>query len=162
MTRSPARRAIAPQGLLAIALVGATCAACANGDPGAATTQPACTPVPTVPVVLEGHAAAFDLSDVAEPIAVATTNGYLAIDARSTGAIPDLTIEFQQMLDDAGFDIAGSDDEGFEAEVFFARENVAAGQVVLTQSTCAGLVDVKITVLDHPAVFPDESGTPPG
>jgi hypothetical protein len=62
----------------------------------------------------------------------------------------------------AGFDIAGSDDEGFEAEVFFARGDVAAGQVVLTESACPGLVDVKISVLDHPAVFPDESETPPG
>jgi len=114
-----------------------------------------------VPVVLEGKVAAFDLSDLAEPTEVVTRDGYLEISARADGEIPELAIAFQQVVTDAGFDIAGTDDEGFEAEVFFARGNIAAGQVVLSESACPGLVEVKISVLDDPAVLPDVPGTPP-
>jgi hypothetical protein len=152
----------------ALAIVAASCVGC-GGDqtlPPDRGLGPTCTPMPSDPVVLEGNAAAFDLTGLAEPTGVGSEHGYLVINARADGMITDLAIEFQQMLMDGGFDIAGSDDEGFEAEVFFAREtvqgSVAAGQVVLTESACTGLVDVKISVLDHPAVFPDDSETPPG
>ena len=145
-------------------MAGTICTAC-GGDATptpALSYGPTCTPMPSEPVVLEGNAAAFDLAGLAEPTGVVTADGYLVINARADGKITDLAIAFQQVVTNAGFDIAGSDDEGFEAEVFFARGDVAAGQVVLTESPCPGLVDVKISVLDHPAVFPDESGTPPG
>jgi hypothetical protein len=114
-----------------------------------------------VPLVLEGKAAAFELSDLAEPTDVVERDGYLVISARAAGEIPELAIAFQHVVTDAGFDIAGTDDEGFEAEVFFARGNIAAGQVVLSESACPGLVEVKISVLDDPAVLPDVPGTPP-
>jgi len=83
------------------------------------------------------------------------------ISARAAGEIPELAIAFQHVVTDAGFNIAGTDDEGFEAEVFFARGNNAAGQVVLSESACLGFVEVKISVLDDPAVLPDVPGAPP-
>ena len=149
---------------LTLVLAGVGCAACGTGQvvaPGSSAT-PTCTPMPSEPAVLEGKVAVFDLTGVADLITVVNHDGYFVIDARAEGEITDLTIAFQQVVSDAGFNVAGSDDEGFEAEVFFARGNVAAGQIVLTESPCPGLVDVEISVLDHPAVFPDESGTPPG
>lgn len=115
--------------------------------------------MPSEPVVLEGPAAMFDLTGAAEPIRYVSQDGYLVINARSDVNIPDLAIKFIDILGRAGFDIAGSDDEGFEAEVFFARGNIAAGMVVLTESACPGLVDVRISVLDDPAVLPDSDSS---
>lgn len=144
-------------------MTGLGCVACGDDEPALTSqTGPTCTPMPSDPMALEGKAAVFDLEGLAAPTGVVIADGYLVINARADGKITDLAIEFQHMVTEAGFDVAGSDDEGFEAEVFFAKGDVAAGQVVLTESVCAGLVDVKISVLDDPAVFPDESATPPG
>jgi hypothetical protein len=150
--------------LLAAVIIGVAGVSCGGGGqrPTGVGTSPTCTPMPAEPVTLEGKVAVFDVTGIAEPISVVSQNGYIVVDLRSEREIPDLTIAFQQMILDAGFKVAGSDDEGFEAEVFFARGNVAAGQIILKTSPCPGAVDVEISVLDHPAVFPEESGTPPG
>jgi hypothetical protein len=96
----------------------------------------------------------FDLSGVAVPTRVVLEDNFFVINAVAEGRVSDLAITFVDVVQEAGFDLAGSDDEGFEAEVFFAVGQVGAGQVVLTESACAGQVDVRITVLDDPAVLP--------
>jgi len=155
------RPSAAPTLLVALAALG--CAGCGGGQdlPRGSSPVPVCTPLPSVSLVLEGKAAVFELSDLAEPTDVVERDGYLVISARAAGEIPELAIAFQHVVTDAGFDIAGTDDEGFEAEVFFARGNTAAGQVVLSESACPGLVEVRISVLDDPAVLPDVPGAPP-
>lgn len=146
----------------------ATCSACGGGDEPTADDGPApgCTPMPTEPVVLSGDAARFDLTGVAEPTRYVSEQGYLVINARSERGISDLGLAFVDVVTGAGFDIAGLDDEGFEAEVFFSQGDVAAGMVVLTESPCPGFTDVRISVLDDPAVLPDgdssPSAAPPG
>jgi len=161
--RARRRASRAPAVGLALLVVGLS-TACGGGSGvvGGPSTAPVCTPMPSESLVLEGKVAAFDLTGVAEPLAVVNQNGYFVIDARADGKITDLTIDFQRVVSDAGFDVAGSDDEGFEAEVFFARGNVAAGQIFLRESACPGLVDVKISVLDDSAVFPEEPANTAG
>lgn len=157
-----------------VGLVAAVCAACGGGEaPGAdeidepAEVVPGCTPAPSEPVELTGDAARFDLTGLAEPLRFVSEEGYLVINARSDHQLSELGLEFVDVVTAAGFDIAGLDDEGFEAEVFFSAGDVAAGMVVLTESACPGLVDVRITVLDDPAVLsgdgsPSAATTPPG
>lgn len=142
--------------MLALALVGTAATACGVdvGSTPQPLLTPECTPGPTEPVTLEGREAIFDLDDIAVVSGAVTENGYIVIDARSTDPIQDLAIEFVQVVTDAGFDVAGTDNEGVEAEVFFQRGDIAAGVVRMTESTCAGYVDIEISVLDDPAVLP--------
>ena len=114
-------------------------------------------------MALEGKAAVFDLEGLAAPTGVVIADGYLVINARADGKITDLAIEFQHMVTEAGFDVAGSDDEGFEAEVFFAqrRRGRGAGRADRVASAQASST-CKISVLDDPAVFPDESASTAG
>ncbi len=138
-----------------MALSAALCTACGDDpdetDADAGSTAADCDPTP---VELTGDAARFDLGDLAVPTGSFSEDGYLVINARSDHAISDLVIEFADVVAAAGFDQAGSEDEGFEGEVFFSRGDVAAGLVKFTESDCPGLVDVKISVLDDPAVLP--------
>jgi hypothetical protein len=146
------------------ALVGATLVAgCSSDDDDAAesdesptaATSEACTPAPTPAVTPTGAAAAFDLDGLAVPIESFEDDGYFVVRAQAEGSVPDLALQFMSVVEEAGYDVAGSDDEGFEAEVFFSSGQVAAGQVVLTESDCEGVVDVRISLLDDPAVLPD-------
>lgn len=150
------RASAAPALLLTLALVGTAATACGSDDPATPTSTlvPTCSAGPTEPVTLEGKQDIFDLGDLAAPISATTENGYIVIEARSNGSIEDLAIAFQDVVTGAGFDISGNDAEGDEAEVIFAKGDVAAGQVRLTESDCAGYVDIKISVLDDPAVLP--------
>lgn len=150
----------ATQGLVVLALTVGLCAGCGDdpeetdpdaGSDGEGSSSLECD---AAPIELEGTAAIFDLTDVAEPIASTTEDGYVIIDARSDHPLEELVIEFVDVVGEAGFDQAGSEDEGFEGEVFFSSGDVAAGQVKLTESDCDGLVDVRISVLDDPAVLP--------
>jgi len=104
-----------------------------------------------------GPSAIFDLRGVAVPTSAFEQGGFLVITAQARGDIPDLTIDFMGVVEAAGYDVAGSDDEGFEAEVFFAAGQVAAGQVVLTESDCPDVVDVRITLLDDAAARPRDT-----
>lgn len=135
-------------------LLGAGCTSSAEPS-SIATPTAACTPAPTPAPTLTGPLAAFDLTGVATTTGVSTKDGFLVITARAEGSVQDLAIAFIGVVEEAGFDVAGSDDEGFEAEVFFAAGQVAAGQVILTESSCPGVVDVRITLLDDAAVLPD-------
>lgn len=128
----------------------------AAGTVSDTATTPACTEAPTPGPALTGPLATFDLTGVATTTSVSTDDGYFVVTARAEGSIQDLTIDFLAVVEGAGYDVAGSDDEGVEAEVFFANGQVAAGQVVLRQSSCPGVVDVRITLLDDPAVLPGD------
>ena len=141
--------------MVVLALAAGLCTACGD-DPEETDADAGATPsnCDAEPIELEGEAAKFDMGDLAEPISTSTDAGYLVINARSDHAISDLVIEFADVVTEAGFDQAGSEDEGFEGEVFFSRGDVAAGMVKFTESDCPGLVDVKISVLDDPAVLP--------
>lgn len=142
--------------MLTLALVGATGTACGGDDDAgpASTLIPVCTPGPTEAVALEGKSAVFDLTGIADPIGAATEDGYIVINARAAGTIEDLATKFMQMVTDAGFDVAGSEQDEADGEVFLAKGDVAAGQIRMRESDCAGFVDVTISVLDDPAVFP--------
>jgi hypothetical protein len=142
--------------LLTLAVVATAASACGGDDDATPTSTliPTCSAGPTEPVTLEGKQDIFDLGDLAAPISATTENGYVVIEARSNGSIEDLAIAFQDVVTGAGFDISGTDAEGDEAEVFFAKGDTAAGQVKMNESDCDGYVDIKISVLDDPAVLP--------
>lgn len=149
------RALLAPTAAALALLAAAGCSGDATPK-STATGTATCAEAPTPAPALTGALAAFDLTGVATPIGVTTEDGFLVLTARAEGSVQDLTTEFLAVVEEAGFDVAGSDDEGFEAEVFFAAGKVAAGQVILTSSSCPGAVDVRITLLDDPAVLPSD------
>lgn len=141
--------------LPAVALVLLAATGCSSdlAPRSAVSTAVNCTDAPTPAPTVAGALSRFDFTGVATPTSVSTEGGFFVITARAEGEIQELAIAFMAVVEEAGYQVAGSDGEAFEAEVFFAAGDVAAGQVVLTQSPCTGVVDVRVTLLDDPAVL---------
>jgi hypothetical protein len=73
--------------------------------------------------------------------------GHFVVQAVSTKPIDELTVLIQDAVTAAGYDPAGMDNEGFEAEVFFTTGPYAAGQALVRQSGCEGRWDISLVLI---------------
>jgi hypothetical protein len=121
-------------------------AACGGSgdDPAAArpTPCPSITPGPVdrslipkdLPVELFGEIAGVQVKD-----------GFLTLDATTTTQIIELDPMIQRDLIANGYQIVSHDNEGFEAEIFFARGADTTGVISLQDNPCRkGVVGLKL------------------
>lgn len=73
----------------------------------------------------------------------------VTVKAFTTKPLDESTVLIQDAVTAAGYRFTGMDSEGIEAEVFFNRGSVAAGQALVRQSACAGRWDIELTLLDR-------------
>jgi hypothetical protein len=73
----------------------------------------------------------------------------VTVKAFTTKPLDESTVLIQDAVTAAGYRFTGMDSEGIEAEVFFNRGSVAAGQALVRQSACAGRWDIDLTLLDR-------------
>jgi hypothetical protein len=73
----------------------------------------------------------------------------VTVKAFTTKPLDESTVLIQDAVTAAGYRFTGMDSEGIEAEVFFNRGSVAAGQALVRQSPCAGRWDIDLTLLDR-------------
>jgi hypothetical protein len=90
---------------------------------------------------------------------VVVTEGYVTVRAVSSRPIDQLTVQLQDAVTAAGYRPAGTDNEGFEAEVFFTSGMYAAGQALVRQGPCEGRWDIDLVLID-PEFVPSSSSTP--
>ena len=69
--------------------------------------------------------------------------------AVTTKPLDEVTVLIQDAVTAAGYDPAGMDNEGDEAEVFFQAGSVAAGQARVEESDCEGRWDIDLDLLDR-------------
>jgi hypothetical protein len=67
----------------------------------------------------------------------------------TTKPLDQATVLIQDAVTKAGYQPAGMDTEGFEAEVFFNAGRYAGGQALLRQTACAGRWDIVLVLLDR-------------
>lgn len=68
---------------------------------------------------------------------------YLNATAVAETTVVELDPELQRALIDEGYEIIGHDNEGFEAEIFFARSEKTLGTFRLREGPCEGQVTVR-------------------
>jgi hypothetical protein len=73
----------------------------------------------------------------------------VTVKAFTTKPLDESTVLIQDAVTAAGYRFTGMDSEGIDAEVFFNRGSVAAGQALVRQSACAGRWDIDLTLLDR-------------
>jgi hypothetical protein len=70
--------------------------------------------------------------------------GYVGVTVVSETQVVELYPPLARALLDAGYEIVASDNEGFEAEIFFARGRATDGAIRLREGPCPGEVTIKL------------------
>ena len=73
------------------------------------------------------------------------------VKAVSEKPLDELTVLIQDAVTAAGYQPAGMDNEGDEAEVFFQSGSLAAGQARVEESGCEGQWEIELVLLDRDA-----------
>ena len=76
--------------------------------------------------------------------AVQTKPGFVGVEAITETQIVELYPPLARSVLDAGYDILSGDNEGFEAEIFFARGKGVTGTYLLREGPCEGQVTIKL------------------
>lgn len=129
------RRAVA---LLAVVV----CASCGSGDEPAAAPTPCPTPVPIADSRLLPEDVPLAEHGIVTEIEV--EGGYVGATAVSEMQVVELYPPLARALLDGGYDIVSSDNEGFEAEIFFARGEDVTGAYRLREGPCPDQVTIKL------------------
>ena len=75
---------------------------------------------------------------------ISVADDYLNATAVTRTTVVELDPELQRALIDEGYEIIGHDNEGFEAEIFFARSEKTLGTFRLREGPCEGDVTVRL------------------
>ncbi len=76
--------------------------------------------------------------------AVSNPKGFIGAEIVATTTVVELHPVIARALLDAGYKIVGADNEGFESELFFARNQELSGAFRLREGPCEGQVTVRL------------------
>ncbi|MGH2825911.1 MAG: hypothetical protein ACRDKF_02940 [Actinomycetota bacterium] len=128
--------------LVAVAAAGVlACSGCAQETASGASTGRC------APRTLERTAelpADFPVSRRLELTHFKERRGFLSARGLETRSVEELYKELRVTVPRLGYDVIGNDYEGFEAEIFFARERKSQGVVSMREGPCRGLVTVSV------------------
>ncbi len=122
-------------------------AACGGDGESAATGSPTTCPIPNEARDAGDVPPELHLSDHATVTEVTRRGGALGITAISTKSVVELYPPLARAILDAGYSIVSSDNEGFEAEIFFGDEAVT-GAYRLREGPCKDQVTVRLLFED--------------
>lgn len=130
---------------LSLLIVGFLLAGCGSGSDKQASAQP--TPCPSVVPLRERSALPDDisLSSYGTIISQEVKSGFLISEARSDLLVIEADPMIQRDLLEHGFEILSHDNEGFEAEIFFARGETYVGTFSL-HDLCEGQIRIKLVL----------------
>jgi hypothetical protein len=119
--------------------------ACGGGSGSPAADGP--TPCPSVEPLSEKSLLPEEISfeDYGTVIGQEVEKGFLITEARSDLKVVELDPVIQRDLLEEGFEILSHDNEGFEAEIFFARGQEFVGTFTL-RDLCEGQIRVKLVL----------------
>jgi hypothetical protein len=110
-------------------------------------------PVPVDRERLAALPAGLDLRRTGTVTQVTTGDrGFVSATAVADSTVDETFTAFPEMLAAAGFEVVASENEGVEADVFFAHGEAATGSVKVTEGPCEGQVTTHLTI----------AGTAPG
>jgi hypothetical protein len=79
---------------------------------------------------------------------ISVKRGFLAVVSTSDRQVVELFPELSRALVAGGYDIRSSDNEGFEAEIYFSRRSTL-GSFRMREGPCEGEVTVRLSYLDE-------------
>lgn len=114
-------------------------ASCGSSSPAPAAACPDPTPVarPDLPKGIV-------LGDIATIVSVQHEPRFVGAKAVTQRSIVEVYPELARSVVDGGFKILNGDNEGFEAEIFFARGRDITGTYLMRRSDCAGQVTIQL------------------
>lgn len=130
-------------GLLLAAIVTAT-AACGGG--GSAEPADCSPPTPLESGENDRVPADLDLTDFGTLTRLEVDGGFTSYRVEGEGSVQDVYVPVTRQLRDDGWNLVGSENEGVDAEVFFARGTTETGVIMLRELDCAGTVAIEVTV----------------
>jgi hypothetical protein len=116
-------------------------------DSGEACEVPAAAPAEETALMPDGLA----LDHVGTVTSVTRDGGTVTMQVVSSTPLDQLTVRIQDAVVAAGYQPAGMDNEGDEAEVFFQSGTLAAGQARVEEADCEGQWDIDLVLLDQDA-----------
>jgi hypothetical protein len=123
-----------------VVLLGSAC----GGGEGDASATPTPCPSATGAVDLSLLPRDVELDRFAEIQEIVREDEYVNVAALAETTVVELDPSLQRSLLDAGYEIIGHDNEGFEAEIFFARDERTLGTFRLRAGPCEGHVTVRL------------------
>ena len=72
--------------------------------------------------------------------------GLTSYRVEGNGSVADVYVPVTRQLRDDGWNLVGSENEGVDAEVYFARGTMETGVLMLRELDCAGTVAIEVTV----------------
>ena len=158
MSGRASRRRSTAQSLLLVAAVIAMTAGCGGGGGSAGAdgecTTPRAAPRSETTLLPDG----LTFRRIGPITHVVATEGHITVHAVSAKPLDQLTVLIQDAVTEAGYQPAGMDNEGFEAEVFFTSGTYAAGQALVREGSCEGRWDIDLVLVD-PELVPSPSST---
>ena len=117
-------------------------ASCSEGsDPtGEATPCPVQSPVDREKLLPDD----VPIAELGRLVSAEVAGGYIAATIVSDDLIVAIDPPLQRDLLDAGYEILSHDNEGFEAEIFFARGSDTVGTILMREGPCPGEVTIKL------------------
>jgi hypothetical protein len=151
------RRRLAVAGIALAAFVGIAVAALVvglsatvlNGDDPVADPCQARSAAPPAETALMPDGLSFD--QIGTVTRVQKNERQVMVQAVTTKPLDEVTVLIQDAVVAAGYRPAGMDNEGFEAEIFFATGSYAAGQARVRQFGCEGRWDIDLVLIDRDA-----------
>ena len=118
-----------------------------GGDSDDACATPEAAPAEETALMPEGMS--FD--QIGTVTGVQKDEDNINVQAVTTKPLDEVTVLTQDAVTAAGYDPAGMDNEGDEAEVFFQAGTLAAGQAVVRETSCEGRwhIDIDLVLLDR-------------
>ena len=113
-----------------------------SGDGGSAAPEPCSGPTRTFD--LEPPPNDVPIDDYGTQVEGTIDDDYLDAKVISDELIVEIDPELQRSLGDAGYEIIGHDNEGFEAEIFFRRGADTVGTIFMKEGPCDGQVTIDL------------------
>jgi hypothetical protein len=130
-----------PAACVALLLLVSGCGGDGDGD---AAPTPCATPVPVDDRDLRLLPRDVPLAEHGVVTEVQIRAGFLGAEAIGQTRIIELYPPLARSVLDAGYDIISSDNEGFEAEIFFARGKYITGAYRLREGPCKDEVTIRL------------------
>jgi len=137
--------ALSVVGIAAAALVVVGAILIAGDDSHDACQAPEAAPPAETALMPDG----LSFDQIGTVTSVTKDENNVNVQAVTTKPLDEVTVLIQDAVTAAGYDPAGMDNEGDEAEVFFQAGSVAAGQARVEESDCEGRWDIDLDLLDR-------------
>lgn len=84
------------------------------------------------------------MEDYGDVVELSIEGGFLSARVVTQQPITLIDPPLQRSLLDAGYEILAHDNEGFEAEIFFARGSETVGTILMTEGPCPGQITLRL------------------